>query len=121
VVDSTEPYNKQVLETSKVLDMFNGAIAMLNKVIEALDKEDTTVARSVLSQDDALDVINKNALNVAADIIRKQPDMLEQSLNVFSIVRKLERVGDQVTNIAEEIIFFIEAKVLKHKSGFKKE
>jgi phosphate transport system protein len=55
-----------------------------------------------------------------ADYIRKYPDNLEQSFYVLSTIRKLERVGDQCKNIAEELIFYVEAKVLKHSSVKKK-
>ena len=41
--------------------------------------------------------------------------LMTDALHVLSIIRKLERVGDQSKNIAEEIIFYVEAKVLKHK------
>jgi phosphate transport system protein len=40
---------------------------------------------------------------------------------MLSIIRKLERVGDQCKNISEEIIFYIEAKVLKHKTKAQKQ
>jgi phosphate transport system protein len=40
---------------------------------------------------------------------------MKNAFYVLSIIRKLERVGDQTKNIAEEIIFFVEAKVLKHQ------
>ena len=55
------------------------------------------------------------ANTVIADFIRKNPDRLEQALYILSTIRKLERVGDQAKNIAEEIIFYVEAKVLKHR------
>jgi phosphate transport system protein len=46
---------------------------------------------------------------------------VEQALHILSTVRKLERVGDQSKNIAEEIIFYVEAKVLKHMGDKKAE
>ena len=38
---------------------------------------------------------------------------------MLSIIRKLERIGDQSKNIAEEIIFYVEAKILKHSASQK--
>ena len=49
-----------------------------------------------------------------SECIRQDINVLSDSLYILSIIRKLERVGDQSKNIAEEIIFYIEAKVLKH-------
>ena len=53
-------------------------------------------------------------------IIRKDKDSLTEALYMLSIIRKLERVGDQSKNIAEEIIFYVEAKILKHLESSKR-
>jgi phosphate transport system protein len=66
--------------------------------------------------DELLDDINIKANKIVADYVRTNQDNIEAALYLLSIIRKLERVGDQAKNMAEEIIFYIEAKVLKHKS-----
>ena len=53
---------------------------------------------------------------VFASGIREMPNKTEQALYTLSSIRKLERVGDQSKNIAEEIIFYVEAKVMKHRN-----
>jgi phosphate transport system protein len=92
----------------------------METVLEAFDKEDTTLARQVFKQDELVDEININANKIVADYIRANPDKIEGALYLLSIIRKLERVGDQAKNMAEEIIFYIEAKVLKHRSKTEK-
>jgi len=72
------------------------------------------LARSIFKRDEALDIINANAMTSVSECIRQDINVLSDSLYILSIIRKLERVGDQSKNIAEEIIFYIEAKVLKH-------
>jgi len=62
-----------------------------------------------------MDQINLNANQAVADFILANTDRINQSLYLLSSIRKLERLGDQCKNIAEEIIFYLEAKVLKHK------
>ena len=61
-----------------------------------------------------LDEINAEATTVLADYIAQHPEAVLPCLNLVSVFRKLERSGDHITNIAEEIVFFIDAKVLKH-------
>jgi phosphate transport system protein len=105
---------KELLEKTRLIEMFDVAIQMLHHVKDAYENEDTRLARSVFKMDDTLDQINMDANTAVADFIRSHIDRINQSLYVLSTIRKLERVGDQCKNIAEEIIFYIEAKVLKH-------
>ncbi|HET7817747.1 MAG TPA: phosphate signaling complex protein PhoU, partial [Bacteroidia bacterium] len=114
IVSEKSPFDPTLLEIAQVQKMFDESISMLNQVLSAFETEDTSLARSVFKQDEILDAINVNANNVIAEFIRNNPDKLEQSLYILSTIRKLERVGDQAKNIAEEIIFYVEAKVLKH-------
>ena len=61
-----------------------------------------------------LDEINQKAIGRVSACIKENVEVMNDALYILSIIRKLERVGDQTKNIAEEIIFYIEAKVLKH-------
>ncbi|MEO8148067.1 MAG: phosphate signaling complex protein PhoU [Bacteroidia bacterium] len=104
-----------LLEASRLIEMFDVSINILEDVMKAYEHEDTSLARNVFKKDEMLDEININATPSIADFIRNNPDRINQALYTISTIRKLERVGDQCKNIAEEIIFYIEAKVLKHK------
>lgn len=115
VIDVDDTFDKELLTLTRVVEMYTEASTMLSDVLEAFDKEDTKLARGVFQKDEVLDIINRNANNVITEYIKLNPEKIDQSLYVLSIIRKLERVGDQVKNIAEEIIFYVEAKVLKHK------
>lgn len=109
-------FDKKLLDQTRVLEMFKAAISMMQHVLEAFEKEDTNLARKIFKEDETLDIINKATNTIIADYIRNNPENIEQALYLLSIIRKLERVGDQAKNMAEEIVFYIEAKVLKHIS-----
>lgn len=113
--------DKKLLEVTRIVEMFDVSAGILNDVMHAFANEDTQLARSVFQKDEILDEINVNANAAIADFIRNTPDRINQSLYTLSMIRKLERVGDQCKNISEEIIFYIEAKVLKHKSFSQKQ
>lgn len=115
IVFTDSAFDENLLEAAQVVKMFDVSTTMLSEVLVAFEKEDTSLARSVFKEDEILDNINLKANTVIADFIRKNPDRLEQALYILSTIRKLERVGDQAKNIAEEIIFYVEAKVLKHR------
>ncbi|GDX48691.1 phosphate transport system regulatory protein PhoU [Bacteroidota bacterium] len=114
VLEMKEPYDSELMRQIKLREMFDIALSMLSDVYTAFTTEDTRIARNVLLKDDLLDEINMVAAHTAEAFIKKNSALTYQSLFVLSNVRKLERVGDQNKNIAEEIIFYLEARVLKH-------
>ena len=59
-----------------------------------------------------LDEINADATGILSDYIIEHPEAVHTCVDLVSVFRKLERSGDHITNIAEEIVFFIDAKVL---------
>lgn len=115
IVDSPVKFDADILEAAEVIKMFEDSISILTDTRVAFEFENTLLARTIFSRDDVLDDINKRADDNISKFIRKDPVVLSQALYILSIVRKLERVGDQSKNIAEEIIFYVEAKVLKHQ------
>jgi phosphate transport system protein len=115
VVDIPENFDQHLLEITRVTEMYLQANEMMSEVLNAFEEEDTVLARKVFKKDDLLDEINKNAAAIVAAYIKENPAKTESALYILSTIRKLERVGDQAKNIAEEIIFYSEAKILKHK------
>ena len=113
-------FDKALLELCRFEQMAVTVNEMLADVTKAYIDKDPKQARGVFQKDSILDVINKSATDLSASYIRENPDNIMQALYLLTIIRKVERVGDHITNIAEEIIFYMEAKVLKHgkKSHF---
>ena len=72
-------------------------------------------ARKVFKKDKTLDKINFKSFSALAVEIKKDDKIIDQAFILFSVVKKFERVGDLIKNIAEEIIFYIDAEVLKHQ------
>jgi phosphate transport system protein len=118
IIDAEAPFNQQLLEITRILPMYEESVNMLEDTQEAFEKEDTILARSVFKKDDFLDDVNRTSHKVIERHLLDHPVDTSQGLWLLSIIRKLERVGDQSKNIAEEIIFYLEAKVLKHKNKF---
>jgi len=118
IIDTESPFSEELLKVSRILPMYEESVNMLTDTQDAFEKEDTILARSVFKKDDFLDNVNKSSHKVLEEYITKHPEETSQALWILSTIRKLERVGDQAKNIAEEIIFYLEAKVLKHKGKF---
>jgi len=118
VIDAEAPFSKELLEVSRVMPMYEEAVGMLEDTQAAFEKEDTILARGVFKRDDLLDAVNKSSNKVLEAHLKTHPEDTAQALWLISIIRRLERVGDQAKNVAEEIIFYLEAKVLKHSKKF---
>lgn len=115
------PFSQELIEATDILRMYDETNAILEDSLKSFESEDTRLARSIFKRDEMVDEINHNAHTAVAQYIRIHPDKLDEALYILSMIRKMERIGDHCKNIAEEIIFNIEAKVLKHKSKKKKE
>jgi phosphate transport system protein len=120
VVESSVNFDVKALESTSLLRMYDEAVNIFIDTRTAFEKEDTVLARSIFKRDDVLDAINENAPNTIGEIIKADINSMPESLYMLSIIRKLERVGDQSKNIAEEIIFYVEAKILKHYESSKR-
>ena len=115
VLETDKHFNEEHIKKAGILDMFETAIAMQTLTLEAFENENAMLPRKVFKKDDDLDKINKEANEVIAKLIKKHPSEVNNCLNLHSTIRRLERVGDQTKSIGEEIIFYLEAKVLRHK------
>jgi phosphate transport system protein len=115
VIEATSHFDEKVMEGMDLLRMYDDAIGILTDTRIAFEMEDTALARSIFKRDDVLDDINSHVNENVIRLVKEDMSIINEALYVGSIIRKLERVGDQSKNIAEEIIFYIEAKVLKHQ------
>ncbi len=87
---------------------------MLRDAIDGFIHHNATICRAVLRNDDIIDELNKKVVHDLVEVMRQNPDKIEQALEFIRVSRNLERVADLATNIAEEVIFMAEARVVKH-------
>lgn len=109
-----DPEGDELKEELQTETMFDTVIEMLSDSYAALDLENTRLAGKILAKDETVDEIYRNAIKILADAIRNKKIDAENGLKTLLVVRKIERIGDHCSNIVEEIVFYIDAKVLKH-------
>lgn len=114
------PFDSKLLQDAHVSDMFEIAHIMCVEAYESFEKDDIKAIHNIFDLDSKIDVWKKESFNVLSDHIRKNPEDARQALELNSIIRKLERVGDHNRNIAEEIVFYLDARIIKHKKLQKK-
>lgn len=98
--------------------MFGVVLEMMNELQASLMDENPAKASSVIDMDDELDRLKTASDSILMEYARTHTDELPVLMGLGSVFRKLERTGDHLTNIAEEIVFYIDAKVLRHTAMF---
>lgn len=116
IISAERPFREELLNASSTIKMYEEACHIVDDTLEAFEKEDTVLARTIFAKDEYLDNINVTSTETTIEYLSRYPEDINEALYNLSIIRKLERIGDQSKNIAEELIFYVEAKVLKHTS-----
>lgn len=94
---------------------------MLRDAIDGFIHRDAEKAHIVLRNDDVIDNLNKKVIADLVDLMRNDPSTIEEALDLIRVSRNLERVADLTTNIAEQVIFMAEARVVKHQADKEQE
>lgn len=110
-----EDLNLTLFKTLRLPEMFATVDEMMALIFESLEKDDVDLPRKVFPMDNVLNEIKNDGPNHIAEAIESRSISIKQALNLHTTVRKMERMGDQVKNIAEELIYYLEAKVVKHR------
>jgi phosphate transport system protein len=93
------------------------AQAMLRDALDAYVRRDTAMAQSVLDQDDELDGLKTQVFRELLTYMLQDPATIEPALDLILISRHLERIGDHATNVAEDVIFMVTAKDVRHHAA----
>ncbi|MBK9254265.1 MAG: phosphate signaling complex protein PhoU [Saprospiraceae bacterium] len=110
-----QPFTEEVLKAIEFNTAFETSLSMIDDAIYSFLNEDTQIAKWVFGKDLTLNKINKNSPIILTTFIQKNPENTREYLYLFSIMKKLERIGDLAKNIAEETVFYVDAKVIRHK------
>ena len=95
--------------------MADAAQLMLKRSLDALVESDTRVARQVRASDDEVDAMNRHMYEAIQDRMASHPEHISELIHLLSVSRHLERIADQATNIAEDVIYMVEGEIVRHQ------
>jgi phosphate transport system protein len=87
---------------------------MLRDALDSFVRRDTRLAEAVLAADDTLDTLKTQIFRDLLTFMLSEPSTIEPALDLILISRHLERIGDHATNIAEDVIFMVSARDVRH-------
>lgn len=114
-IDLNEKISPKIVEKLQFRLMFETLDSMFKDVISAYNEENIKTARKVFKKDKVINKINENTFHIVAAEIANDPALVKQYLTALIVMKKFEKVGDLLKNISESIIYYIDAKILKHK------
>ena len=90
------------------------ARGMLKDALDSFVRRDVQLAQEVCERDDILDMKNRSLIRELLTYMAENPAVITRSIEIMTLSKNLERVGDLATNIAEEAIFIVEGRNIKH-------
>jgi phosphate transport system protein len=105
------PPVKELIDIPRMADI---AQRMLRDALDAYVRRDVALAQTVLDADDTLDSLKTQVFRELLTFMLQNPSTIEPSLDLILISRHLERIGDHATNIAEDVIFMVSARDVRH-------
>lgn len=116
-IELNEKLDSQLIRKLKLQEMFDTLDSMFTDVISAYVEENPKHARKVFKKDKIINKINANAFHIISEDALKNPSLIQQYLVTLLVMKKFEKIGDLLKNISESIIYYVDAKILKHKKG----
>lgn len=90
---------------------------MLRGALDSFIHYDASLGMEVLAKDDLIDTLNREVFKKVIDLMKTDSRSIEAGMHLIRVSRNLERVADLSTNIAEEVIFISQARIVKHHSA----
>jgi phosphate transport system protein len=94
--------------------MAGRAQEMVRGALDALVRRDAEAARAVIAMDDELDIRMEQVFRSLLSYMIEDPGTISRALRLTFVAKYFERIGDQAINVSEQIVYMIEAQVIKH-------
>lgn len=109
------------LEFPEIEEMGRLATEMLSDALDTFVKADPAGAREVCRRDDRVDALHNSLFRILLTHMMEDPRRIGASMSLFLVSRNLERIADLATNIAEDVVFLVEGRSIKHGAEMARE
>ncbi len=98
----------------EIIEMARLTREMLSDALEAFIRGDAAAGREICIRDDKVDALHRSVFRILLTHMMEDPHTIGAGMELFLVSRNLERVADLATNIAEDVVFLVEGKSIKH-------
>jgi len=106
--------SRPIAPEPEIVEMARLAREMLSDALEAFVRSDAAAGREICLRDDKVDALNRSVFRILLTHMMEDPHVIGAAMELFLVSRNLERVADLATNIAEDVVFLVEGKSIKH-------
>lgn len=92
------------------------AVEMIKGTLEAMTVMNSDLAKEMIARDKEIDDLNKQLFRELFTVMAENPSSISQALGLITVARLLERAGDHVTNIAEQVVYYVEGVDIRHSA-----
>lgn len=104
----------ELLKRMKIDEMAGKVQRIIKKSIDCFVNADAELAKEVINIDIEIDMLDKEIFNLLTAQMKSDPELIVPCSHILTVARNIERLSDHATNIAEDVIFLIDAKIIKH-------
>ena len=90
------------------------AQGMVRDSVSAMINRDVVLANRVLEEEEKVDAFRDNVFRILLTYMMADPGTIQRAMSLILIARNLERIGDHATNVAEEVIYWIQGRDVRH-------
>lgn len=98
-----------------LLEMGERVPYMCQRLLQAVLAEDAEAARKIIDEDETIDALHKRLFVETVEFMRTEPHSEANGLHIARLGRELERVGDLMANIAEDVVFLVTGEIVRHE------
>jgi len=111
--ESLTGYN-DLMKKMSVDKMSNKVQSIIKMSIDCFVNADAELAKEVINVDIEIDKLDTQIFDLLTDEMRANPELIVPCSHILTLTRNIERLADHATNIAEDVIFLVDAKIIKH-------
>ncbi len=104
----------------RIREMVETCTRMLRQSIDAFVRGDAQLARRICDEDEQVDRSNRLIIQELLETMHRDPACIDQAVELISISKNLERIGDHATNIAEDVVYLVEGDIIRHRSAMRR-